>query len=218
MKRTVKTIDEANVKQGVDYMRFASLITVVGVLGLIFFNLLLPRSPSNIQDTAEYFQSSMDDNAPSFRLDGYFQGTITDGYRETYAQARQCLAQAIYFEARSEPINGWIAVADVVLNRARDARYPGSVCGVVFQGSYRKHRCQFSFACDGQSDKAYNADLWIKAQRMAAYKLMYYANAPKLLSATHYHADYVKPYWTTSMVKLDKIGRHIFYSDRMSRN
>lgn len=132
---------------------------------------------------------------------------------ETYEEARQCLAQAIYFEARSEPPEGWVAVADVVLNRARDPRFPASICGVVFQGDYRRHKCQFSFACDGISDTAYNRKMWEKALRLAAYKLATLSHEPSLTEANHYHADYVEPYWSNEMIRLAKIGRHIFYTD-----
>jgi hypothetical protein len=135
------------------------------------------------------------------------------GHGETYEEARQCLAQAIYFEARSEPAEGWVAVADVVLNRARDPRFPASICGVVFQGEYRRHKCQFSFACDGVSDTAYNQRLWEKALRLSSYKLATLSEEPSLTEATHYHADYVAPYWSSEMVRLAKIGRHIFYTD-----
>jgi hypothetical protein len=131
---------------------------------------------------------------------------------------RRCLAQAIYFEARSEPFEGWVAVADVVLNRARDPRFPATICGVVFQGEYRRHRCQFSFACDGRSDKAYNRVQWERALRLASYKIANLSPKPTLTEATHYHADYVKPKWSLKMVKLDKIGRHIFYSDKIANN
>ncbi len=133
-------------------------------------------------------------------------------------EERRCLAQAIYFEARSEPFEGWIAVADVVLNRARDPRFPASICGVVFQGEYRRHRCQFSFACDGRSDVPYNRVQWERAQRLAAYKIANLSPQPMLTMANHYHADYVSPKWSEKMVRLDKIGRHIFYSDKVQNN
>jgi spore germination cell wall hydrolase CwlJ-like protein len=147
-------------------------------------------------------------------MDRLFTGPVAfKGSGETYDQARQCLAQAIYFEARSEPAEGWVAVADVVLNRARDPRFPASICGVVFQGEYRRHKCQFSFACDGVSDTAYNQRLWEKALRLASYKLATLSEEPSLTEATHYHADYVDPYWSSNMTRLAKIGRHIFYTD-----
>ncbi len=133
---------------------------------------------------------------------------------EVFSEARHCLAQAIYFEARSEPIAGWEAVADVVINRTLDRRYPSTICGVVFQGEYNRHSCQFSFACDGLSDRARNRKLWKKALEIAGTKLVESRERSHTANATHYHADYVTPYWSEKMVRLTKIGRHIFYTDR----
>lgn len=143
-----------------------------------------------------------------------FQGRKTVEKSETLADAQRCLAQAIYFEARSEPLAGWNAVADVVINRAFSPSYPASICGVVFQGEYRRNKCQFSFACDGLSDRPKNRVLWQRALRMAGSKLTSMRAGPITRRATHYHADYVDPYWNRDMIKLAKIGRHIFYTDR----
>ena len=148
------------------------------------------------------------------RSESLFRGAKSQKDKETLAEAQRCLAQAIYFEARSEPIAGWEAVADVVINRAVSAKYPGSICGVVFQGQYRRHKCQFSFACDGLSDRPKHRGLWRQALRVAGNKLVTFRAGPATSQATHYHADYVDPYWNRSMVKLTKIGRHIFYNDR----
>ena len=152
------------------------------------------------------------------RSESLFRGVKPVAQTETLAEAQRCLAQAIYFEARSEPIAGWEAVADVVINRALSPTYPGSICGVVFQGQYRRHKCQFSFACDGLSDRPKQRILWRKALRMAGNKLVNVRAGPATARATHYHADYVDPYWSRSMVKLAKIGRHIFYNDRQVRD
>ena len=152
------------------------------------------------------------------RSESLFRGVKPVAQTETLAEAQRCLAQAIYFEARSEPIAGWEAVADVVINRALSPTYPGSICGVVFQGQYRRHKCQFSFACDGLSDRPKQRILWRKALRMAGNKLVNVRAGPATARATHYHADYVDPYWNRSMVKLAKIGRHIFYNDRQVRD
>jgi len=148
------------------------------------------------------------------RSESLFRGEKPVKQAETLADAQRCLAQAIYFEARSEPLAGWEAVADVVINRALSPTYPGSICGVVFQGQYRRHKCQFSFACDGLSDRPKQRVLWRKALRIAGNKLVNVRAGPATARATHYHADYVDPYWNRSMVKLAKIGRHIFYNDR----
>lgn len=133
---------------------------------------------------------------------------------EDYAKAHHCLAQTIYFEARSEPHDGWEAVAEVVINRALDTRYPATICGVVFQNEYKRHRCQFSFACDGRSDRPKNKEVWQTALRIAADKLARYHVPPHHVRATHYHADYVAPSWSKKMQRLEKIGRHIFYAEQ----
>ncbi|MGC6471522.1 MAG: cell wall hydrolase [Parvibaculales bacterium] len=130
---------------------------------------------------------------------------------ETFQKARHCLAQAMYFEARSEPLEGWQAVGDVVINRVRDKRYPSSVCDVVFQGEFRRHKCQFSFACDGRSDRAYNQKFWNAAYDLAGELLVKGSNSQIAGLATHYHADYVAPKWSSYMEPITKIGRHIFY-------
>lgn len=147
------------------------------------------------------------------RSESLFKGQKSSIKKETLAEAQRCLAQAIYFEARSEPIAGWEAVADVVINRAVSDKYPASICGVVFQGQYRRHKCQFSFACDGLSDRPKHRGLWRQALRVAGNKLVTFRAGPATKQATHYHADYVDPYWNRSMVKLTQIGRHIFYND-----
>jgi len=152
-------------------------------------------------------------------MESLFRAPVTTRREaENLRAEKRCLAQAIYFEARSEPLSGWKAVADVVINRVNDRRYPSTVCGVVFQGEYRRHKCQFSFACDGKSDRPKNRILWQQAQRVAAYKLMRRHMKPSTLPATHYHADYVNPYWNRNMMRLAKIGRHIFYNDLARTN
>lgn len=124
----------------------------------------------------------------------------------------RCLAQAVYFEARSEPLEGQLAVAQVVLNRVQDRRYPSTVCEVVFQNEHRRHRCQFSFACDGRSDTPYDKRAWDIAQRLG-----YIASTGQWQDlsgrATHYHADYVRPYWNAKMQRTAEYGRHSFYRD-----
>lgn len=128
------------------------------------------------------------------------------------AEEEHCLAQAVYFEARSEALEGQLAVAQVVLNRALDRRYPENICGVVFQGEHRRNRCQFSFACDGQSDSPRNAQAWAIAKAVSHIALNDYWNDVTSLS-THYHADYVSPYWGDVLDEQVQVGRHIFYRD-----
>ncbi|HEY9217016.1 MAG TPA: cell wall hydrolase, partial [Phenylobacterium sp.] len=129
---------------------------------------------------------------------------------EDRTRALQCLSEAIYYEAAREPLQGQRAVAQTVLNRLRHPAYPKSVCGVVYQGSARSTGCQFSFTCDGSLRWAPEAKLWSRARQVAQDALNGYVDKD-VGSATHYHADYVAPYWAPTLVKLTKVGAHIFY-------
>ncbi len=125
-------------------------------------------------------------------------------------RAIRCLTAAVYYEAALEPIDGQRAVAQVVLNRLRDHNYPKSVCGVVWQGWERWTGCQFSFTCDGSLLRAPTPVLWERARGVATAALDGYVQ-PQVGVATHYHADYVLPYWSPTLVKIGQIGAHIFY-------
>jgi hypothetical protein len=124
-----------------------------------------------------------------------------------------CLARAIYFEARSESELGQLAVAKVILNRTKDPNYPKTICGVVYQGSDRRNSCQFSFACDGLADEIKNKEAWNRSKRVAHKAMAGDQSIKAIAAATNYHADYVQPKWARSMKRLIKIGRHIFYTD-----
>ncbi len=130
------------------------------------------------------------------------------------ARSEQCLAEAVYFEARGEPVKGQYAVAQVVMNRVRSGYYPSDVCGVVYQNRDRRFACQFSFACDNVPDRVNNMHAWRIAVGVAKDVAENGAWLPEVGDATHYHATYVRPYWLRDMVKEDKIGRHIFYRVR----
>ena len=125
-------------------------------------------------------------------------------------RAIRCLTQAIYYEAALEPTEGQEAVAQVVLNRVRDPNYANSICGVVFEGAERVTGCQFSFTCDGSLGQAPVAWAWNRAARVAERALAG-AVAVKVGTATHYHANYVHPWWAPTLNKLTQIGAHIFY-------
>ncbi len=133
--------------------------------------------------------------------------------RRVQLAEENCLARAVYFEARSESELGQLAVAKVILNRVKDPDYPKSICGVVYQGSGSRNSCQFSFACDGLPDDVKSASAWSNAKGIAQKALAGDSKLAAMGSATNYHADYVKPKWARSMKRLVKIGRHIFYSD-----
>ncbi|HEY0325610.1 MAG TPA: cell wall hydrolase, partial [Allosphingosinicella sp.] len=126
-------------------------------------------------------------------------------------RALDCLAQAIYYEARSEPEEGQRAVAQVVLNRVRHPAWPNSVCGVVYQGPARPGGgCQFTFTCDGSLRFRAYGDDWARARRLAAEALAGRVHAPVGLS-TFYHANYVLPAWAPRLLKTAVIGNHLFY-------
>lgn len=117
----------------------------------------------------------------------------------------QCLATAVYFESMGEPLQGQLAVANVVINRAHSGRYPTSLCGVV------KQRAQFSFVRNGHFPRINTAcQAWRKAQAIARIAT---ANTMAALPADvlWYHADYVAPKWRSNLIKVSKIGAHIFY-------
>lgn len=130
------------------------------------------------------------------------------------AKAEKCLANAVYFEARSEPVRGQIAVAQVVMNRVFSGYYPSDVCGVVYQNAHRHLACQFTFACDGIPDIVTDQESWVRAQRIARETLDGKLWLPEIAKATHYHASYVHPYWVRAMRKNAKIGLHHFYRPR----
>ena len=124
---------------------------------------------------------------------------------------QRCLAAGIYFEARGEPVAGQAAVAQVILNRVRNPKYPNTVCGVVYQNKSWRNRCQFSFACDGLRDRIASPAYWSTANEVAQAVTAGVIWFPEIGSSTHYHATYVNPRWARTMKRMKKIGRHIFY-------
>jgi spore germination cell wall hydrolase CwlJ-like protein len=136
--------------------------------------------------------------------------TMAGASPSNYAQALDCLTSAVYYEAGSQDADGERAVAQVVLNRVRHPAFPASVCGVVYQGSTRSTGCQFTFTCDGSLERRPSTDGWARARKIAEAALTGYVFRP-VGYATHYHADYVVPYWASSLAKNAVIGAHIFY-------
>jgi spore germination cell wall hydrolase CwlJ-like protein len=130
------------------------------------------------------------------------------------AREQRCLAEAIYFEARSESDEGRAAVAQVVLNRVKSGLYPDSVCGTVYQNRNRYLACQFTFACEGKSLRITEPEPWRAAVRIAREVYDGTTYLAEVGASTHYHADYVKPYWARKLKKMDVIGRHVFYKLR----
>lgn len=166
---------------------------------------LIPDSPS--QEDARRFNALLPVSPlPSPALKPF---TLT-GLGAEHDRAVQCLAQAVYYEAGFEPGEGQAAVAQVVLNRLRHPDFPKSVCGVVYEGAQRTTGCQFSFTCDGSLKRPISLAAFDRSRQVAAQALNGFVYAP-VGAATHYHADYVFPYWSMTLVKLRQIGAHIFY-------
>ena len=166
----------------------------------------------------------IDPNAPQTTL---AQPSLLGGGQPDYAtlvdpkdRARQmrCLAEAIYFESRSEPEAGQAAVAQVVLNRVRSGIYPSTVCGVVYQDRNRPFACQFSFACEGKSLRIEEPGAWAVATRIADAVDRRQMYDPAVAEAVNYHANYVSPFWVGYLRRVDRIGAHIFYAMRQGVN
>lgn len=145
-----------------------------------------------------------------------FVGPAAKPYRFVGASAQDrsralyCLTAAIYYEAASESDDGQRGVAQVVLNRVRHPSFPGSVCGVVFQGSDRTTGCQFSFACDGSMARRPASAAWARAARAAGTALAGKID-PAVGLATHYHTQAIWPRWGKSLVMTNVVGAHIFH-------
>lgn len=124
----------------------------------------------------------------------------------------RCLAEALYFEARGEPLRGQIAVAEVILNRTDSGRYPRTVCGVIAQGEGRRDACQFSYRCDGRSDAIRDRRAWADVGRVARAMI---DGGPRALTggAMFYHARHVEPRWARAFTRTAAIGAHLFYRE-----
>ena len=133
--------------------------------------------------------------------------------------ALMCLALNTYHEAKNQSMIGQVATAQVVMNRVADSRYPNTVCEVVKQGPKYKgsdvpvrHKCQFSWFCDGKSDAPKrDSKEWFKAQDYARIVLSGRIALDVTEGATHYHATYVRPAWAKTKTRTTRIERHIFY-------
>jgi spore germination cell wall hydrolase CwlJ-like protein len=129
----------------------------------------------------------------------------------------RCLALNIYHEARSESAKGQEAVAAVTLNRVESKSFPNSVCKVVKQGGQKRHRCQFSWWCDGRSDRPSEPAAWERALELGRESLLGLRDDPTD-GALYYHADHVRPSWSRKLQRTARIGDHIFYRPASTRS
>lgn len=129
---------------------------------------------------------------------------------EPHAPALRCLALNIYWEARPDLPEDQRAVAHVTLNRVASPDFPGSVCAVVEQGGEARHRCQFSWRCDGKSDRTEESDVWRGAVEVARQALAG-AHPDPTGGALFFHNASVRPDWADSRIRTVRIGDHVFY-------
>ena len=160
----------------------------------------LPRDKAQALNSAIPFSHAPNPAARPF----LFSGTEND-----LARAIDCLAAAQIYEAGDDAV-GERAVAQVVLNRVRHPAFPKTVCGVVFQGQERRTGCQFTFSCDGALARIPGAAAWERAREIARAALAGNVYAP-VGHATHYHTDWVVPYWSDSLDKITAVGTHLFF-------
>ncbi|MFO7477109.1 MAG: cell wall hydrolase [Methyloceanibacter sp.] len=190
-----------------------SAIALKGAAGSpLLMNALATSSFNSVLDV-DAFRPSPEEIAYHPSPDGLNFRYKGESQAEFEERERRCLAIAIYFEARGEPLQGQVAVAQVILNRVRSPLFPETICGVVHQGQHQKG-CQFSFTCDGKSDIPRNDAQWAQAQDISRQITAGELWLPEVGYSTFYHANYVSPRWAGSMNKIDKIGRHIFYKKR----
>lgn len=121
-----------------------------------------------------------------------------------------CIAMAVYWEARGEPIEGQFAVGQVVINRMHDPRYPSDACSVVYEGGEVRNECQFSFYCDGRSDQPIDTVSW-KLSQLIAEAVYSGRGFPVIGEATHYHATRVRPDWASTGDVVATVNDHVFY-------
>jgi len=194
------------------------IISIVPVVVIVCFlvTYLLPQSEveASIQSDRALSTDLVESHSPASLYEADMDIIMAQLPEEISEEAFKCLAQAVYFEARSEPFEGQVAVAYVILNRVKDRRYPNDICAVVFQNEKRRHLCQFSFACDGLSDNPYEMAAWTQSRRVAAGVLKN-AMGDVTGRSTHYHADYVTPRWAKYLQPTIQVGSHIFYREDM---
>ncbi len=133
--------------------------------------------------------------------------------KTTGGEQWRCLSEALYFEARGETVKGQFAVAEVIINRAKSARFPGSLCAVINQGTGKKYQCQFTYTCDGRAEVVAEPQSFARVSKIA--RLAMDGKVASLTDgATHYHTTAVSPRWSRVFTRTAQIGVHLFYRNK----
>ena len=176
----------------------------------------VPDLPATGEDTVILSQLAADDAQARNAAVGFAEagpGKATPfsfrGSSADRARARDCLALAGMAEAGGGD-GDQRAVMQVILNRVRHPAFAKTVCGVVFEGSQRPTGCQFSFTCDGSLARRYSDAAW-RAARARADEMLAGAIDATVGNATHFHANYVYPWWSDKLDKVAQVGPHIFF-------
>ncbi len=202
-------------------MKIVWKLVIAGVVAIVVYN------------AATFWIKQIDNEVQAASFDEDVESTNTDDWlpeESPWHNEAYCMAEAIYFEAGNQPLIGKIAVGQVIINRMYEPRYPNTICGVVHQGPVReswkkngvfhpiKFKCQFSYWCDGKSDKPKYGPTWEDSTMVADWLATNLYNTSEyhiphdyLEGATHYHATYVYPNWARHMQEVVKIQDHIFY-------
>jgi N-acetylmuramoyl-L-alanine amidase len=187
-----------------------SRIMLISLTSLILFFSVTGFIPLSARNIDNHPLDKDDTLSQNFSYSTDFNSFVSHNLTLDMDELR-CLALNIYFESRSEPLDGQLAVAGVTLNRVQNERFPNTICDVVKQGSEaRLHRCQFSWWCDGQIDQPKELKAWRNAQQVARLFMVGVYNDPTD-HALWYHADYVQPQWATTMQQTARIGHHLFF-------
>ena len=187
---------------------------------VLVFGFLVLLQPVRAEDVGDQPEKSGTSSAAVANLEGVAlaaqevaaQSISSRGGAQWSENEARCLAEGMYFEARGESVRGQLAVGRVIMNRVASDTYPNTICGVVYQNDDKPNRCQFSFACDGKSDRPRNAKAWMRAQYIASLA-MNGLSKNVVGDSTHYHAVYSHPFWANELAPTKVVGHHKFYRD-----
>lgn len=166
-------------------------------------------SPARLENLVSPYTKKLNQSGQTGEI-RYNRDWIDSLPKATGKEDLACLAEALYFEARGESVRGQFAVAEVILNRVDTSAYPNTVCGVIHQGTGRKYQCQFTYTCDGHSEKINEPKAYERVAKVA--RVMLDGGERALTSgATHYHTKAVNPRWARKFPRTASIGQHLFY-------